>query len=205
MIPVFSNVKAIDVQGRILDFDCEVRPLSYLGGDYTTGDITAIAWTFLDEDEVHCEVQSFAPGSLDHMLSQFLKAYDEADIVVGHYVRGFDLPVIQGALLEKSMPPLSPKLVNDTKVDLMVSKYLSLSQESLAAQLGLDEPKDHMTQGDWRSANRLEPEGIKRVRERVTADVEQNVALYSRLKQLGWLKAPSLWNPRSAKSFRYRP
>jgi len=40
---------------RILDFDIESRPLSYMGHDFTTSEITVIACKFLDDDsEPNC-------------------------------------------------------------------------------------------------------------------------------------------------------
>ena len=36
---------------RVLDFDIENRPLSYLGSDFTTAEVTAIAWAWCDRPE----------------------------------------------------------------------------------------------------------------------------------------------------------
>jgi len=202
---MWSDLEAVAIEGRTMFFDSECRPLSYLSGDYTTGEVTAIAWSFDDEEQVHCELLSQAIGSLDSMLQKFAKAWDATDLAVGHYIKGHDLPVINGALMEQGLDPLSPKLVQDSKSDLLVSRYISLSQESLAAMLGLDQPKLHMTQADWRSANRLEPDGLKKTHDRVVADVEQNRAMYEKLKERGWLGVPKLWDPSQAKSFRYKP
>ncbi len=38
---------------KILDFDMECRPLSYLGSDYTTDEVTAIAAGWAHEKEIH--------------------------------------------------------------------------------------------------------------------------------------------------------
>src|SRR5690606_12970728 len=37
---------------RILDFDLENRPLSYLGEDWTSAEITAIGWSWIGSDKV---------------------------------------------------------------------------------------------------------------------------------------------------------
>lgn len=202
---MLPNFEATSSPGRIMVFDSECRPLSYLSGDYTTGEVTAIAWRFLDEDEVQCYALSSQVGSLQDMLLRFRKAWREADLAVGHYILGHDLPVINGALMEQQMTPLEPKYVTDTKSHLKVSRYVSLSQESLAAMLGLEQQKRHMTQADWRRSNRLDPDGITVTRARVVDDVQQNAAMYERLKLLGWLNPPKYWDPALAKSFRYRP
>lgn len=183
---------------RILDFDLENRPLSYLGSDYTTGDITAIAWAWdegqpLDEIEVFCEVQTKDDRSRERMLRAFVKAYDAADMVTGHYIMGYDLPVINGALMENGLPPLGDKLVCDTKVHLKKAKYISKSQENLAAMLGIDEPKVQMNTPLWREANRLTPRGVQLNRERCVGDVIQHMALRKRLIELDMLTGPQVW------------
>jgi hypothetical protein len=178
---------------RILDFDIENRPLSYLGMDFTTSDITAIAASWHGEVRVQCwELGNYTQG---HILGCFKALYDQADIVTGHYIRAHDLPIINGAMLEHGMPGLGPKLTVDTKIDLATLKGVSKSQESLAAMLGIQAPKVTMTQIMWRSANRLEGTGIELTRDRVVGDVIQHKAMYGELVRRGWLGAPRMWSP----------
>jgi hypothetical protein len=127
------------------------------------------------------------------MLTLFREAYDQADMVTGHYIRKHDLPIINGALMEYSLPPLGDKLTEDTKLDLIKRKDLSASQESLSATLGVPAPKVHMDQHSWREANRLTPEGLKKTKERVTGDVIQHKLLRARLHELGMLHGPKVW------------
>jgi hypothetical protein len=178
---------------RILDLDIENRPLSYLAEDFTTGEITAIAWSFAEPGRhppIHAELLE-ADGS--HDLTDFLAAYAEADMVTGHFIRRHDLPAISGLLLERGDAPLSPKLACDTKLDLKPSKLQSLSQENLCAMLGCPYPKVHMTQADWRMANRLTPDGLARTELRVTTDVRQHMWLRTKLLDMEWLRAPKMW------------
>lgn len=177
---------------RLLDFDIENRPLAYLGPDFTTGEITAIAaaWT---PGEV--EARLLGDVTVSAMLQWFVALYNQADLVTGHYILGHDLPVINGALLEQGLPPLLPKWVHDTKVHLVKRRYISASQESLAGMLGLAQEKDHMSNPLWREANRLTPAGRALTRSRVVHDVMQHQALRARLLELGALKPPTLWCP----------
>src|SRR5687767_14373830 len=94
---------------RVLDFDIENRPLSYLGSDFTTAEVTAIAWAWTDSPDV--SVYLLGEHELPYILNQFVDAYRHADVVTGHYVRGHDLPMINGALMECRMPPLSDVMV----------------------------------------------------------------------------------------------
>lgn len=188
---------------RILDFDIEARPLSWYGGDYVTREVTCIAAKFLDEDTVYC--WALGEDTPEAMLDGFVTLYDEANLVTGHYIRGYDLPNINGALSEYGLSPLEDKLTSDTKLDFIKRSGMSSSQENIGAMLGLNAPKVQMDQAKWRSANRLEPEGIKLTKERAVGDVLQHIEMRARLLELGWLKAPSVWSGTPSRSAKYSP
>ena len=198
-----SAVKVAARPMRVLDFDIENRPLSYLGSDFTTAEVTAIAWAWTDSPDV--TVYLLGEHELSDILQRFIAAYEQADMVTGHYIRGHDLPMINGALMECRMPPLPDKLVQDTKVDLMRSKGLSLSQESLGAMFRLDHEKVVMNQSKWRAANRLTPEGLAEVRHRVTGDVRQHISLRKELLALGYLAPPQMWRSGAGRTDTYVP
>lgn len=179
---------------RILDFDLENRPLSYLGNDFTTDEITAIACSWNGDDAVHTWL--LGEVTLREMVEGFLEFYESADIVTGHYIRRHDLPQLVAACMELGLPPLSPKLTSDTKLDLVRRKGISASQENLSHMFGLGYPKEHMSQIDWRIANRLTPEGLARTRERVEGDVRQHKELRSYLIRAGFLGPPKVWKPK---------
>ena len=66
--------------------------------------------------------------------------------------------------------------------------------------------KQHMSQKDWREANRLTPEGIEKTRQRVASDVFGHMQLRLAMLDRGMLRGPSVWNPGggpSAGSVRY--
>lgn len=179
---------------RILDFDIENRPLSYWYSDRPTAEVTAIAWGFADEPE---DIQTYVLGRDKERkgYERFLAAYDEADIVTGHYIRKHDLRILNGAFLEQGFPPLSAKETIDTKLDLVTQGDLPATQEHLAEMFGIEAPKVHMTQAMWREANRLTPEGIRATIDRVTGDVRQHMALRKRLAELGLLGPTVTWRP----------
>lgn len=187
---------------RILDFDVEARPLSWIGGDFVSKEITAIAWRFVDEPETQVRTAEWFWARSDaewesnyaEMLLDFLEAYNQADIVTGHYIRGFDLPTINGALLENGFEPLASKLTQDTKGGLAKRHGVSVSQQSLGAMLRLERDKEAMDQGQWRRANRLTPEGVAETRRRVVGDVEQHIEMRRELLELGWLGPPIMWH-----------
>jgi hypothetical protein len=188
---------------RVLDFDIENRPLSYLGSDFTTSEVTAIAWAWTDTGDV--TVFLLGECDLPYILERFVEVYQQADMVTGHYIKGHDLPMLNGALMECGRPVLSDKRVQDTKCDLVRSKGISLSQESLGAMFRLDHAKVQMNQSKWRAANRLTSEGLAEVRQRVVGDVKQHIALRQELLQKGYLTPPKQWTSGGAPVEAYVP
>ena len=177
---------------RILDFDTEARPLSWYSGDFVTKELTAVAAQFLGEKKMH--VWALGEHTTEEMLDGFLSLYGQADMVTGHFIRGYDLPVINGSLLEFDRPPLADKLTQDTKLDLVKFTGLSKSQENLGALLGLEHPKVQMDQAKWREANRLTHKGIRLTKERVTGDVRQHIELRAALLERDMLGPPKVWS-----------
>lgn len=197
---------------RILDFDLECRPIAFYGGDFVTKQPTAIAWKFVGE---RGPVQVAVIGESDRMslvldeeramLGQFLAAYDQADMLTGHYIRGFDLPVLAGALMRLGMPALEQKLAQDTKNDLIKASGLSKSMENLSAMLDAKTKKYQMDTAKWAAANMLLPEGIALAKRRVTQDVREHIELRSKLLELGALGPPKVWYPGASKGGKYAP
>jgi hypothetical protein len=181
---------------RILDFDIETLPLSYWA-DRPTAEITAIAscWT---DDMTSMKVSVLGPQQPYEILSDFVERYNQADIVTGHYIRRFDLPMINGALMEYShlgFKPLAPKLAQDTKMDMHKKGDIPATQEYLSELLGIPIDKYQMTQHKWRSANRLTEAGIQEATNRCSQDVYQHMFLRLQMTHLGLLKAPKVWRP----------
>ena len=194
---------------KILDFDIENRPLSYLGMDFTTSEVTAIAASFVGKQKVHVftlghwamATDKTYQAAMTVLLTDFRKLYDEADVVTGHYIRNHDLPIINGAMVELGLKPLAPKMSVCTKNDLVRFKGISKSQESLGLMLAHFDKgknlssKEHMGQDDWRRGNRLTKEGVEETKRRVVGDVKQHKELRLALVKAGLLKAPKVWRP----------
>lgn len=203
---MINSIKIVPRQLKILDFDLENRPLSYLSSDWTSAEITAIGWSWIGSGPEEVDVLLLLPDgrfettdgkkvSAETALTIFKSELDSADIVTGHYIRKHDLPILNSAMLEYGLPRLNSVLTQDTQQDLIKRKDLSASQENLAAMLNLPEPKHHMSQTEWRTANRLSREGIDATRKRVVMDVIQHMAVRAELLNKGWLRPPKMWNP----------
>lgn len=191
-----SRLQPIPTKDRkTLIFDIETRKVGFhTGGRFAPDgcEPIAIAWSWLGSDDVECWQLGKWPVRV--LLEQFRLAYDEADVLVGHYIRKFDLVVLNGSMLEHRLPPLSAKLVVDTH-DIHRAGGISKSQENLAELFDLSEAKYHMNDARWREATRLTKEGMQETRRRVVDDVLQSKKLYEALREHGWLRPPKLWRP----------
>lgn len=185
-----------------LYFDMECMPGHWIGGDYVSKIVTAVAWGRSKGPITVMTHYHYEPAE---MAGELAYAITEADMVIGHYIRGFDLPLLNGELLRNGMPPLGPVLSLDTKQDLLPAHGRSKSQENLAAQLGIKEQKLKVTLREWEDFNTRQPgceaKGIKRVKD----DVIQNRALRRELAKIGWLGTPKVWQPDGQNRVSYVP
>ena len=185
--------------------------MSWYAGDMNTKEITAIAWRFTHEHEDTARCWLLEPSKTweGHKkkrrrgLEAFLTAYNPADMVTGHYIRGFDLPLLNAACWRLGLPPLTQKLSEDTKSDLMKMAGLSKSQQNMAAYLDLKHQKQVMNTHDWEVANSLVEEGRIETRRRVIGDIQQHVEFRDSLIESGALCSPVVWTPRAQRSARY--
>lgn len=197
--------KTVARKQRVLDFDLECRPIAWYGGDFVTKQPTVIAWKFIGE---RGPVRVANIGDSDRssmvleeeadMISQFLEDYEKADMVTGHFIRGFDLPVINAACIRLGGSPISKKLTSDTKLDLTKASGISKSMENLSAMFDTKIQKYSMNTGKWAEANMLLPHGIELSKKRCATDVKEHIELRQRLLAIGALRPPVEWSPEGA-------
>lgn len=184
---------------KTLTFDIETRLVGFHKGGRFAPDgcePIAMAWMLPGESATVMSLKpTWTKTDMLAMLKAFRRAYDAADMVTGHYVLKFDLPVLNGAMLEFGLEPLAPKLVSDTKVHLFRRAAVSASQENLALMRRLEEDKVRMADMDWREAARLTRPGIRKARNRVVMDVRQHYALRQSLIAGGYLRTPTVFRP----------
>lgn len=175
---------------RILDFDVEARALGYGDPDWVPQEITAIAWSWLDEDRVACQLRVYG---VRRMFERFLKAYEQADIITGHNLRRFDLPLLNAELIRNGFQPLSPKLCQDTLRQVVRTKGIKRDQDNLCKLFRLPEEKVSLSWQDWQDA--YGEAGWPTIKERVVTDVRQHKLMREEMLRRGWLKPPRPWRP----------
>jgi hypothetical protein len=155
---------------------------------------TAIAWSWVGDDRVSCIVLEQDLNNERWMLEEFLRAYNHADIVTGHYIRKHDLPMLTDHCIRARMALPKSVLTQDT-MDIAKVKGLGKSQENLSTEFKVSAGKHHMNGSLWREANTLSPEGQATARKRVIDDVLQHKQLRVELLERGLLKPPKRWAP----------
>jgi hypothetical protein len=199
-----ANLKALNY--RVLVFDIECRPTAWFGGDFVGKSITAAAWLWLDNvDEVFSSAITMADINAESVVRPLVDAIEDADMVVGHFVRGFDLPVLSGDIERLGWEPLSPVLTHDTKLDRKQTMGISESLENLSARYELVNEKMSMHEPWWEQFNLWQtPESRRLVLARVEQDIRGTAELYQRMLEEGRMKSPKVWSPDQSKMPRYR-
>lgn len=195
------RVRAGSREANILFLDTECKPGHWIGGDYVSKLLTAVAWSWNDEEFI-AEMDHYE-NSRAEMVAVLATQIRKADIVVGHYERGFDLGLINGTLERSGLPSLPPVMTLDTKEDRLKTLGLSQSQKNLSAMYGIDAPKVDVTLDQWEGFNELRPGYREFAVDRVIGDVRQLRQLYHAEKD--FLGAPKLWSPVRGGSGSYRP
>ena len=180
---------------RILDFDLETLAAGFADPNWVPQKIMCAAWGWLGEDKSP-EVRICGPMGFfkdpprKRMLEPLLKAISEADMLIGHNIIRFDLPILNAECLRLGLPPLKPILVHDT-MGLVKTKGFKKGQDVLSGVLGVSAEKQAMNWHQWQAA--YAEDGWKSIKSRCASDVVQHKQMYAEIK--GWLKQPKVWKP----------
>lgn len=183
---------------RILDFDIETMAAGFADPDWVPQKVTCIAWSWIGSDEVRVRTCGGSAGLYEEpnlrrdLLADFLADYERADIVTGHNLLRFDLPVLNADAMRLGLPPLGPKLVQDT-MRLPRGKGFKKGQDNLAGLLRTYERKLALDWQQWEDAY-AEP-GWPTVMDRARSDVIMHKEMRALLIERGWLKPAVVWHP----------
>lgn len=179
----------------ILDFDVETVAAGFADPDWVPQKITCVAWSWVGEDKVHSRICGRLglfghPSKRAAMLKPLLEAIDEADMVTGHNLIRFDLPVINADAVRLGLEPVREVLVQDT-MRLTRAKGLKKGQDNLGRMLRIDQEKVALDWQAWQDAYD-EPDWAT-IRLRAESDVAMHKELRERLLERNLLKPPARW------------
>jgi hypothetical protein len=125
-------------------------------------------------------------------LLPMLAAIEEADVVTGHNLLRFDLPILQAECLRLNLPLLGSVMVQDT-IRVPKSKGYKKGQDNMSHGLGVKQEKLPLSWAQWAAAY-AEPD-LATVKERCLSDVLMHIEMREKMLERGWLRAPRKWKP----------
>ena len=182
---------------RVLDFDLETVAAGFADPEWVPQKVTCVAWSWIGEEAVESRIATSEglfrrPERRRKMLIPLLEAISEADMLTGHNIIRFDLPVLNAECMRLNLPTLGTKLVQDT-IRLDKTKGFKKGQDNLVTLLGTTTPKLALSWQEWQHA--YEEKGWATVVERCKSDVEGHKEMREALLECGWLKDPVRWRP----------
>jgi len=187
----------------VRDFDFESKPL-WFWWDKPTAVLTSLSYMdtvggVLDHDSMTTEVAPLASKVLYMVwLAHVVEVLTTPDILTGHNIDRFDLPLMQAQLLRFGMPSL-PNLTTQDTMRLPKKRDMSASQESLInyrsldlkCAIGIPIYKDHLSIPEWEEAAMGWDDSV--LIERPASDVHGHAHLREKLIELGYLASPRTW------------
>ena len=195
-IPAFdASLRA--TRPKILDFDCETIAAGFADPQWVPQKITCVAWSWVGADAVESRIATSEglfsrPDRRRKMLEPLIESILEADIVTGHNLLRFDLPILNAECLRLGMPSLTRLLVQDT-MKIVKTKGFKKGQDNLVALTDVPLRKLALSWQEWQDA--YEEKGWKTVVERCVSDVLGHKMLRQEMLDRGWLKPPIPWRP----------
>ena len=103
---------------RTLDFDLETVAAGFADPDWVPQTITCWAYCWVGDNNVQVDALPVADredfDARRRFLLPLLAAIEQADVVTGHNIVRFDLPVLMADIMRVGLPALEPMLVQDT-------------------------------------------------------------------------------------------
>jgi len=182
---------------KILDWDCETIAAGFADPDWVPQKITCVAWSWIGSDQIEARISTSEglfsqPRKRYEMLEPLLQAIDEADMVTGHNLLRFDLPVLNSECLRLGFPSLRGILVQDT-MRLVRTKGFKKGQDNIASLVKVPINKLSLSWQQWQDA--YEEPGWETVIERCKSDIASHKLMRQEMLERGWLKSPIKWNP----------
>lgn len=179
------RVNVVRRERRVLCFDLETLAAGYADPSWVPDKITVAAWSWLDESRVDFLTTGkdgfFSAGLRGERLRPLHAAIAEADMVIGHNIIRFDLPVLQAEAMRCGLPTLGPLKVHDT-IKVVRSKGFKKGQDDMSVTFGSPLKKKTLNWAEWDKA--YETDGWPVPIERCVTDVQQHKALYQDRKSV---------------------
>jgi hypothetical protein len=130
------------------------------------------------------------PPARARMLAPFLEQVAAADMLTGHNIARFDLPVLNAECMRLDLPPIRDVLVQDT-MRLRRSKGFKKGLDNLAVLFKADTQKLALSWQEWQDA--YDEDGWQTIRDRCESDVVSHKQVREALIERGLLQDARRW------------
>lgn len=174
----------------------ETLAAGYADPNWVPHKITCAAWSWIGEDRIHSVITG-KDGFFDHglrvkRLRPLLDAIAEADVLTGHNIIRYDLPVLNAEIMRSAGKPLDPIMAEDT-IRLPKTKGLKKGLDNLSHILGVPASKLPLNWAEWDEA--YEEKGWPEVIRRCESDVVLHKQERQAAIDAGWSKPARRWTP----------
>ena len=180
---------------KILDFDVETIAAGFADPNWVPQKITCVAWSWIGSDRVESRICGpygvfGKPHLRADMLQELLFRIEQADMLTGHNIERFDLPIINAECMRLGLEPVKEVRVQDT-MRLIRSKGFKKGLDNLAELHQVPGQKLALSWQGWQDA--YDHSEWKTVRERCESDVLLHKVTRERLLAAQVLREPRLW------------
>lgn len=194
-----SNLQAVPPERveRILDFDIETVAAGFADPEWVPQKITCVAWSWIGEEEIESRISTSEglfrrPERRRKMLVPLLEAIAEADMVTGHNILRFDLPLVNTECMRLGLPTLGAVRVQDT-IRIIRSKGFKKGQDNLETLLKTQSRKLPLNWQEWQEG--YEEKAWAAIVERCKTDVKGHKEMREAMLERGWLRPAIWWKP----------
>lgn len=194
-VPEFEVKISTSETDKILDFDIETVAAGFADPDWVPQKITCVAWSWIGEDKVEsriCGPEGIfgKPQARAEMLAPLLEAIGQANMLTGHNIARFDLPIINAEAMRLKLEPITEHYVHDT-MRLIKSKGFKKGQDNLGGLFDTPNKKLALDWQAWQDA--YDEPGWPTIRERCESDVLMHKQLREALIEAGYTKKARTW------------
>lgn len=182
----------------ILDFDIETVAAGFADPDWVPQKITCVAWSWVGSDKVEsliCTPRGLFgdPTLRTKMLESLLAEIAKADMLTGHNIERFDLPVINAECMRLGLRPIEGALVQDT-MRVYRAKGFKKGQDVMGELFGTATEKFSLNWQGWQDG--YDEDGWETIKKRAESDVVMHKQLRTKLLEHRYLMEPRKWRGR---------
>lgn len=191
----------------IRDFDFESKPV-WFSFDRPTAVLTSMSFMDIEGADIKHDTLTTTVATLGSReeyiawLEMVREVLTTPDMLTGHNIDRFDLPLLQAQFIREGLPLLPTLLTHDTLTALPRRRDMSASQENLinyyglkpVCPIGMPVYKHHLSTAEWERAAMGWDDAV--LTERPSSDVHGHAHLREVLIEKGYIKPPKKWSPR---------